>query len=62
MEKLAHSIDEVLEVHPGGRTSLFAAIRDGKLKARKEGSRTIILTDEYRQYLQSLPLREPEGR
>ena len=39
-----------------GRTKIYEAISKGQLKARKCGKRTIILVDELRQFLESLPL------
>ena len=38
-----------------GRTKLYEAIADGKLTARKNGSRTIVLRDELMRFLASLP-------
>ena len=55
MEKLAFGIDELLEIHPGGRTGLFEAIKVGELVARKMGARTIILKTDYESYLEALP-------
>jgi excisionase family DNA binding protein len=38
-----------------GRTKIYQAITDGSLKARKCGKRTLILRDELRHFLASLP-------
>lgn len=55
LRKLAYSIDEILEIHPQGRTSLYAAIKSGELIARKSGRSTIILESDYLSYLEALP-------
>jgi excisionase family DNA binding protein len=38
-----------------GRTKLYEAIANGELKARKFGSRTIVLRDDLLGFLKSLP-------
>lgn len=38
-----------------GRTSIFEAIRQGRLKAVKAGARTLIRVDDLRAFLDSLP-------
>jgi hypothetical protein len=48
---LAYSIDEL----PFGRTKAYAEIAAGRLNAVKLGTRTLILADELRRYLASLP-------
>jgi hypothetical protein len=55
---LAHDIGDVVRITSFGRTSVFAAIKDGSLKARKFGRRTIILDEDLRAWLASLPVRE----
>lgn len=60
MEKLAYSIEEVTEVAPLGRDKVYAAINAGKLKAKKEGRNTVILAEDLREYLRSLPDYEPQ--
>jgi excisionase family DNA binding protein len=45
-----------------GRTKIYEEISEGRLKARKCGKRTIILKDELRQFLESLPLSKPLWR
>jgi excisionase family DNA binding protein len=49
------SISEACAFAGIGRTKIYQAIADGSLKARKCGKRTLILRDELRQFLNSLP-------
>lgn len=53
--KLAYSIEEVIEATGIGRSSLYVDIAAGRLRARKRGSRTIILTADLTEYLATLP-------
>ncbi|WEX87186.1 helix-turn-helix domain-containing protein [Sinorhizobium garamanticum] len=56
--KIGLHIDEAVEVSGIGRTNLYAAIRDGRLKARKHGRRTVIISDDLKAFLLSLPQKE----
>lgn len=49
------SISDACAVAGIGRTKIYEAISDGSLKARKCGKRTLILRDELRLFLTSLP-------
>jgi excisionase family DNA binding protein len=51
----AFSISEACSVAGIGRTTIYQAISDGKLKARKCGKRTLVLRDDLRDFLTSLP-------
>jgi excisionase family DNA binding protein len=53
--RVAHSIAEVC-AHTGlGRDSVYDAIRNGKLTARKFGRRTLVTDDDLRRFLAGLP-------
>jgi excisionase family DNA binding protein len=56
LRREAFSIDEASATTGIGRTKLYEAILSGRLKARKYGKRTLILKDDLRQFLESLPL------
>ena len=55
---LAHTIDDITLSAKCGRTTIYAAIKSGGLRARKIGRRTIILDEDLRSWLASLPMRE----
>ena len=55
LTKAAYSINEVLDNGPCGRTSLYAAIKAGKLRAVKHGKKTIVLAADYAAFLAGLP-------
>ena len=57
---LAFSIAEACAIARAGRTAIYQAIRDGQLVARKRGRRTIILSDDLRRWLDSLPAVTPQ--
>ncbi len=54
---LAHSIDGVVRETNIGKTSIYAMIAAGELKARKIGRRTVVLDADLRDWLASLPMR-----
>lgn len=55
-DALAYSIDDVCKMTATGRTAIFEAIRNGALRARKNGRRTLILAADLRAWLEGLPL------
>ena len=57
IEKHGLTIHEACNYSGIGKTKLYEAINSGKLKARKAGKRTLILSDDLRDYLSSLPLK-----
>lgn len=54
--KLALSPSQAAEAVGLGRTRIFELIRTGQLKARKSGRRTLILSDDLKNYLERLPM------
>jgi len=61
IEKHGLTIQEACTYSGIGKTKLYEAINSGKLKARKAGKRTLILSDDLRNYLSSLPLMRREA-
>ena len=55
MTPLSYSIAEAVQVSGLGRTKLFAEIKGGRLPARKFGSRTIVLAEDLKRFLEALP-------
>jgi excisionase family DNA binding protein len=53
--QIAHAIADVVSKAPISRTSVYIAIKEGRLKARKLGRRTLILDEDLRSWLASLP-------
>ena len=59
-QKLAFTIEQATEASGVGRTALFAAVRTGRLRARKLGRRTLILAADLQSFLDGLPLASPD--
>lgn len=55
---LAYDIPAAVAASGIGRTKLFEAMKLGKLKARKLGRKTIILPEDLKAFIQSLPVKE----
>ena len=55
MEKQALSIKEVVAAGGGSRSTVYEAIKNGSLRARKRGRSTVILVADLEEYLQNLP-------
>ena len=55
-EKLAFRIDEASSASGIGRTTLYAEMKEGRLRACKVGQRTLILRKELERYLENLPV------
>jgi hypothetical protein len=50
----AMSIEEFCQCYSIGRTAAYAEIKQGRLRARKRGRRTIIAVDDGEDWLQGL--------
>ena len=59
--RVAHSVGSAAAIAGIGRSTLYAAIRDRRLVARKIGRRTIILVSDLQNWLQSLPVATADG-
>ena len=55
LNKPAYSVNELLAMLPLGRTSLYAAIKSGKLKATKLGKKTLFIVSDVAAFLSALP-------
>ncbi|MCZ8184217.1 MAG: helix-turn-helix domain-containing protein [Beijerinckiaceae bacterium] len=54
-DKISLTIQDVSKTTGIGRTKVFELIREGKLPARKIGTRTIILAEDLKAFLDKLP-------
>jgi excisionase family DNA binding protein len=52
---LAYTITEACSVARAGRTAIYEAIREGALTARKRGRKTLILAEDLRRWVETLP-------
>ena len=57
MEKLGFTVPEAAALSSLGQTSIYKAIREGQLRIRKYGTRTIITRADLVSFLQKLPNR-----
>jgi excisionase family DNA binding protein len=57
--KHAYSVNEACKAMGLGRTKLYDLINAGKIVARKDGGRTVILPDDIESYLRALPVIKP---
>jgi excisionase family DNA binding protein len=51
-----YTLDEIIEQSGLGRTSIYKAISEGRLKARKFGRRVVIFDTDYSDFITNLPV------
>jgi excisionase family DNA binding protein len=54
-QRLAYSIEEVARMAGCGRDTIYRALREGRLQAKKLGRLTRIPADEAKRFVASLP-------
>jgi excisionase family DNA binding protein len=57
---LALTVQEACAAARIGRTRFYEAVRSGALRVRKHGKRSLVLCDDLRRWLESLPTIEPK--
>jgi len=60
-QKLALSVDEAARRADTCRDKIYGAINAGKLRARKNGRRTLILASDLEAFLNDLPVLAPKS-
>jgi excisionase family DNA binding protein len=56
--RLAHSINEVTTITGVGRSFLYEEIKEGRLRIRKAGRRSLIFDVDLKMWLASLPEKQ----
>jgi len=51
----ALQVPDAVRISGLGRSSIYAAMKEGKLPYRKAGRRTLILVDDLRRFIEALP-------
>lgn len=54
LDKPLYDIDGLLELLPIGRSSIYIAIKDGRLRASKMKRRTVFLADDVLAFLETM--------
>jgi hypothetical protein len=55
IEKLAYTLDEATQIGLPCRSRIYGLAAAGKIRLCKDGKRTLLLADEARRYIASLP-------
>lgn len=60
-QKISFTIEQAVKATGIGRTAIFAAIKSGRLVARKNGRRTLIASNDLQQFISNLPTVDRES-
>ncbi len=60
MLPIGYTINDAVQASGVGRTTLYEEIKAGRLRAVKRGRRTLILADDLRRWLETLPALRAE--
>lgn len=60
-QKISFTIEQAVKATGIGRTAIFAAIKSGRLVARKNGRRTLIASSDLQQFISNLPTVDRES-
>ncbi len=60
-QKLFYTINEVAEAISLGRTSIYKAINEGRLTAKKFGSKSLVSAESLDDFIAGLPNKEKVG-
>ena len=58
-DPLLFSVRDLTEAGLGSRRSIYQALSDGTLKARKLGSKTVVPAEDLRRFISRLPVYKP---
>jgi hypothetical protein len=60
-EKVAYTLPDFLTAFGISRSTFYRAVNSGKLKARKNGTSTIVTAEDAKAWLDSLPVLQPKA-
>ena len=55
MKPVAYSVSDVLKMVGISRTTFYQLVKTGKIKVRKVGNRSLILSRDLEEWIESLP-------
>jgi hypothetical protein len=60
-EKALHTVAETCLITGKGRTEVYKALKDGRLKGLKDGDRTVITPEAIKAFVATLPPWKPRA-